>query len=128
MAARTCKLGAMFPSRLPRPFRLALFGLAILILMALCLVPSARLPDPGTGDRFEHTAAWFVLTVTGYVLAPNRRIAIPAFALAYGALIEVLQGTVGTGRSSDPADFVADCVGVMLAVAGFLIVRRIWRQ
>ena len=28
--------------------------------------------------------------LTGYVLAPNRRLAIPAFALAYGALIEVL--------------------------------------
>ena len=65
-------------------------------------------PIPGTGDRFEHTAAWFVLTLTGYVLAPNRRLAIPAFALAYGALIEVLQGAAGTGRHSDPADFVAD--------------------
>ena len=126
MAARTCKLGSMFPSRLPRPLRLALFGLAVLILLVLCLTPSARLPDPGTGDRIEHTAAWFVLTAAGYLLAPNRSIAIPAFAVAYGAAIEVLQGAVGTGRHSDPADFIADCIGVMLAVAGFLVARRVW--
>lgn len=117
----------MFPSRFPRPLRLGLFGLAVLILLVLCLLPSRDLPDPGTGDRFEHTAAWFVLTVTGYALAPKRRIAIPAFALLYGAAIEVLQGAVGTGRHSDPADFVADAVGVGLAVLLYLAARRIWR-
>ena len=117
----------MFPSRFPRPLRLALFGLAVLILLVLCIVPSRDLPDPGTGDRFEHTTAWFVLTVTGYILAPNRRIAIPAFALAYGAVIEVLQASAGTGRNGDPADFMADIVGVALAVVVFVIARRVWR-
>jgi VanZ family protein len=117
----------MFPSRLPRSLRLGLFGVAVAILLVLCLLPSKDLPDPGTGDRFEHTAAWFVLTITGYLLAPNRRIVIPAFALAYGAAIEILQGTVGTGRHSDPADFVADSVGVALAVVAFLVARRIRR-
>lgn len=118
----------MFPARLPRPLRLGLFGLAAAILLVLCLAPSSQLPDPGTGDRFEHTAAWFVLTVSGYMLAPNRRIAIPVFAVAYGIVIEVLQGTVGTGRHSDPADLVADCLGVVLAVGGYLVVRRVWRR
>ena len=117
----------MFPSRLPRALRLGLFGLAALILLVLCLAPSRDLPDTATGDRFEHTAAWFVLTITGYVLAPKRGIAIPIFALAFGGVIEILQGTVGTGRHSDPADFVADSVGVALAVLVFFIVRRVWR-
>ena len=112
----------MLPSRFPRPVRLGLYGLAAVILLVLCLLPSKDLPDTGTGDRFEHTAAWFVLTITGYLLAPDRRFAIPAFALAYGALIEVLQGTVGTGRHSDPMDFVADSAGVALAVVVFLVV------
>lgn len=114
----------MLPSRFPRPVRLGLYALAAAILLVLCVMPSRDLPDPGTGDRFEHTAAWFVLTLTGYVLAPNRRLAIPAFALAYGALIEVLQGAAGTGRHSDTADFVADSLGVALAVAVFLLVRK----
>ena len=114
-------------NQLSRPARLGLFALATTILLILCLLPSRDLPDTGTGDRFEHTAAWFVLTITGYLLAPNRKLAIPAFALAYGGAIEVLQGTVGTGRHSDPLDFVADSVGVALAVAVFLIARRFVR-
>ena len=115
----------MCPARFPRPVRLGLFGVAVLILLVLCLLPSKDLPDPGTGDRFEHTAAWFVLTLTGYVLAPARRLAIPAFALAYGAAIEVLQGTVGTGRHSDPMDFLADSFGVALAVMTFSLAHRV---
>ena len=117
----------MLPHRLSRPLRLGLFALATVILLILCLLPSRDLPDTGTGDRFEHTAAWFVLTITGYLLAPNRKLAIPVFALAYGAAVETLQGVVASGRHSDPLDFVADAVGVALAVAVFLIVRRFAR-
>lgn len=110
-------------SRFPRRVRLGLYALATAILFVLCVLPSKDLPDPGTGDRFEHTAAWLVLTVTGYVLAPRRVLAIPAFALAYGVLIEILQGAIGTGRHSDPLDFAADAAGVALGVAGFLTFR-----
>lgn len=117
----------MLPYRFPRPVRLGLYGLAAAILLVLCLAPSNTLPDPGTGDRFEHAAAWFVLTITGYLLAPKRRLLIPAFALAYGAAIEVLQGIVRSGRHGDPRDFVADCVGVALAVMVFLAAQRFVR-
>src|SRR5881394_1635954 len=106
----------MLPHRFPRRVRLALYALATAILLVLCVLPTRDLPDPGTGDRFEHAAAWFVLTLTGYLLAPKRRLAIPAFAVAYGAFIEVLQGLAPTGRHSDPLDFVADLQGVALAV------------
>jgi VanZ family protein len=115
----------MLPSRFPRPVRLGLYALATAILMVLCLLPTRDLPDPGTGDRFEHTAAWFVLTLTGYILAPNRTLAIPAFAAIYGVFIEVLQGLTPTGRHSDPLDFVADTVGIALAVLLFLAARRL---
>jgi VanZ family protein len=118
----------MLPSRFPRPIRLGLYALATSILLVLCVLPTADLPDPGTGDRFEHTASWFVLTLTGYVLAPERRIAIPAFALAYGVFIEILQGLLPTGRHSDPLDFVADGLGVAIAVALYLAVRWAWSR
>lgn len=118
----------MLPSRFPRPLRLGLYVLATVILLVLCLLPTQDLPDTGTGDRFEHTAAWFVLTITGYLLAPRRRLAIPAFALAYGVLIEVLQGSLVTGRHGDVADFLADGVGVGLAVLLFLAVGWIRRR
>jgi hypothetical protein len=114
----------MSPARFPRPVRLGLYALAAAILFVLCVLPSRDLPDPGTGDRFEHAAAWFVLTLTGHVLAPRRVVAIPAFALAYGVVIEIVQAAIGTGRHGDPMDFAADAVGVALAVAVFLAARR----
>jgi len=117
----------MLPYRYPRPVRLSLYALAVAILLVICVVPSQKLPDPGTGDRFEHAAAWFVLTVTGYLLAPNRRLAIPVFALAFGLVIEVLQGVMGLGRHADPLDVVADVVGVTAGVAAFLATRRVAR-
>jgi hypothetical protein len=118
----------MLPYRFPRPLRLGLYALAAAILFVLCVLPSDELPDPGTGDRFEHTAAWFVLTATGYLLAPRRRLAIPAFALAYGVFLEIVQRIAPTGRHSDPQDFAADAVGVGIAVAGFLLIRRFARR
>ncbi|HKP77547.1 MAG TPA: VanZ family protein [Phenylobacterium sp.] len=114
----------MLPARFPRPVRLALYALAALILLGLCLAPTKDLPDPGTGDRFEHLAAWFVLTLTGYVLAPRRRLAIPAFAFAYGVVIEVLQAVTPFGRHGDPKDLAADVVGIALACAAALVLRR----
>jgi VanZ family protein len=115
----------MMPYRFPRPARLALFALAAAILMVLCVVPQQDLPDAPAGDRVHHLVAWFVLTLTGYVLAPNRRIAIPAFALAYGALVEVVQRLTPTGRHGEWQDFVADALGVALAVLVFPLVRRV---
>ncbi len=115
----------MLPYRFPRPVRLALFALAAAILLVLCVVPQQQLPDAPAGDRVHHLVAWFVLTLTGYVLAPKRRIAIPAFALAYGALIEVAQRLAPTGRHGEWQDFVADALGVGLAVAVFPLVRRV---
>jgi len=117
----------MLPYRFPRPVRLGLYALAVAILFVICVVPSQDLPDPGTGDRFEHAVAWFVLTATGHLLAPNRHRAIPLFALAFGLVIEVLQGTMNLGRHADPLDLVADLVGVSLAVAGFVATRQIAR-
>jgi VanZ family protein len=115
----------MLPSRFPRRVRLGLYALACAILLVLCALPSEDLPDPGTGDRFEHTAAWFVLTLTGFVLAPRRVLAIPAFALFYGLAIELLQGVLPSGRHSDPRDFVADVVGVAIACVLWFGVRRL---
>ncbi|MFZ5717939.1 MAG: hypothetical protein ACOY5Y_00580 [Pseudomonadota bacterium] len=119
----------MLPHRFPRPVRIALYALAALILLVLCVLPTEDLPDPGTGDRFEHTAAWFVLTATGYALAPRRMWAIPAFALAYGVVVEVIQGAAPTGRHSDLLDFVADAVGVAIAIGLYGLLRLIsWRR
>jgi len=114
------------PAHFPRHVRLGLYALASGILLAMCLVPQDELPQPGIGDKPEHAIAWFVLTVTGYVLAPRRRWAIPAYAVAFGVLVEVLQGLMGFGRDADWRDVVGDSVGVAAGVAGYFAVRA-WR-
>ena len=114
----------MLPSRLPRLIRLGLFATASLVLLLLCILPQDRLPDPGTGDKPEHAIAWFILTLSGYVLAPRRQWAIPAYALVFGLAIEILQATMGFGRQGDWRDFAVDAMGVAAAVA----VVRLWRR
>jgi VanZ family protein len=69
-----------------------------------------------------------VLTATGYVLAPRRKLAIPAFALAYGLAVELAQAMTPTGRHGDPADFAADALGVAIAVAGYIVVGFLARR
>ena len=121
----------LLPHRLPRPARIGLYVLAALILLVLCVLPTEDLPATATSDRTEHTVAWFVLTVTGYALAPDRRWQIPAFAIFYGVFVEVLQGLAPTGRHSDFADFLADALGVALGVGAFLLTRWLaqrWRD
>ena len=114
----------MFPWRLSRPLRLGLYALASAVLLALCVVPQDRLPDPGTGDKPEHAIAWFILTLTGYLLSPRRVWAIPVYALAFGLFIELLQASMGFGRHGDWRDFAVDALGVGLAVMAFHLWRR----
>ena len=112
------------PWRLPRPVRLGLYGGAVAVLLWLCLAPSETLPQPeGLSDKWEHTIAWFVLTAAGLALAPRRWLAIPAFALALGAAVEILQATLGFGRHGDWRDVVADSLGVGLALGLRLLLR-----
>jgi VanZ family protein len=114
----------MLPARLPRPLRLTLYALASAVLLYLCLAPREELPQEGLGDKPEHAIAWFVLTLSGYVLAPRRARAIPAYALALGVIVEVLQATMGLGRNGDLRDLVADTTGTLAAVAVFWVARR----
>ena len=114
----------MFPWRFPRPVRLGLYALASAILLALCVVPQDQLPDTGTGDKPEHAIAWFILTLTGYLLSPRRTWAIPAYALGFGLFIELLQATMGFGRHGDWRDFAVDAIGVGAAVVAFQLWRR----
>lgn len=116
----------LFPARLPRPLRLVLYALAVFVLLMMCVLPQDRLPETGTGDKPEHAIAWFILTITGYVLAPRRVWAIPTFALAFGILIEFLQATMGVGRHGEWRDFAVDAIGVALAALIYLSYRRWW--
>ena len=111
--------------RLPRALRLGLYGLATAILLYLCLAPSHDLPSVNLWDKAEHAIAWAVLAGTGFILFPRHRRLVIAFALALGALVEVLQGLLpALGRDADWKDWVADLAGVGGAALVWGLLRR----
>jgi VanZ family protein len=98
------------------------------LVAAVCWL--ALTPDPQpvltTGwDKANHLLAFGALAVAGRFGFPgpaSRVLLLAAALLAFGGLIEILQGSV-PGRSTDWADLLADGAGVatgMLLAAGVL--------
>ena len=115
-----------FLARLPRPLRIALYAAASLVLTYMALAPEKEVPGVELlWDKLEHGAAWTVLTLLGLVLSTKRRWLIGVFAVAFGAVIEVLQAVMPYGRDGNVGDFVADLVGVAAAYALWLVARRL---
>lgn len=111
---------------LPRPWRLAFYAVAALVLTYMALAPEREVPGVELfWDKFEHGAAWTVLTLLGLILSTKRRWAIGVFAVVFGGVIEVLQAIMPFGRDGNIGDFIADCIGVAAAYAIWLIARRL---
>jgi VanZ family protein len=115
----------MRPDHLPRPIRLGVYALAVAVVLYVTLSPLEALPPPsGLSDKFEHMLTWGILTLLGLALSPRRLWQVPAFTVALGALIEVLQAILPFNRSGDWRDFVADALGVAVAFALWQAARR----
>jgi VanZ family protein len=111
--------------RLPFAPRLGLYGLAVAILLYLCLAPSRSLPNSHLWDKAEHAIAWAVLAGVGVALFPQRPVSVVVFALGFGVLVEVLQAILPFGRDGDWKDWIADCVGVAAAMLAYAAIRRL---
>ncbi len=116
----------MLPSRLPRPLRIALYAVAVGVLLYMCLAPSDGLPKVKLWDKEEHAISWFVLTATGLMLSPRRPNAIAAFAFFFGVFVEVVQGLMGFGRDADWHDVAADSIGIVAAFIPYVLIRLYW--
>lgn len=111
--------GVLKPLRHPRLW-LALWTIALVVVVVVCLVPAPDLPDtPPGGDKIEHALAYFLLAASAVQLFATRRALIFAGIglLVLGVLIEFAQGAFTTTRSGDAWDAVADAVGVVLGLA-----------
>ncbi|HEX5380547.1 MAG TPA: VanZ family protein [Phenylobacterium sp.] len=118
----------MFLSRLPRPIRLALYALATLVVLYMCLAPTRDVPGAErVWDKAAHAVTWAILAGSGLVLSPRRPRAIILFSLALGAGVEFLQMTMGFGRQGDWRDFAADSLGAGLALLVWMAIRRMRR-
>ena len=111
-------MAVLKPLRHPKSWSM-LWWLAVLIVLAVCLMPSPDLPElPHNGDKLEHALAFFLLAASAVQLYVRPRLrAVAIGLLLFGAAIEVAQGLLTVDRSADPFDLLADAVGIALGMA-----------
>lgn len=93
-------------------------GLGLAAAMFLMLAPDVG-PPPAIPfqDKIFHALAFACLTGPAVLVLPRRYLWFwAAHMLALGAGIEVVQARMGEGRTGDVLDFVADAVGVFIAI------------
>jgi VanZ family protein len=107
----------------PILFRLA-FVAALAGALALALWPLDSPPPLHTGwDKTDHLLGFVVLGLLGQAAWPGRRVWVLGGLLAFGVLIELLQGLTGY-RFADSKDVLADWLGVGLAALAWSIATR----
>ena len=97
-------------------------GVTLALTLAIAfgtLMPSglSAPPLPG-GDKLHHLLGFGALVLPGIALMPRWTLGFLAFGLGFGALIELVQPSVG--RSRELADLIADALGLGLGAAAGL--------
>jgi VanZ family protein len=94
-------------------------GWAMVIYIAVsCLEPARYVPNLHLWDKAEHALAFFGMSVWfGGVVRRSRYPLIAVAMLLFGGGIEIAQGEMRLGRDEDIMDFVADSVGIAVAMA-----------
>ena len=104
--------------------RLRLIGLWYLLggllLLAVAIASLIPIKDVGVGDKTAHLMTYALLSGWFSLLAANRRrLGLGALGLmAYGVLIEALQGLTGY-RHAEWADLLANAVGIGIGMLVF---------
>lgn len=95
-------------------------GCALVLVVAyFCLAPADDNPTINNFDKIQHMLAFLALALWfGGIIARRYLAAMGTLLVAYGALIELGQGSMGLGRTADWRDLLADAAGV---VAGLLL-------
>jgi VanZ family protein len=90
----------------------------VLFITVSCLEPPRYVPDLHIWDKAEHAIAFFGMTCWfGGLARRSRYPVIAVLMLLFGGGIEIAQGAMHWGRDEDIMDFVADAVGVSVALA-----------
>ena len=107
----------------PRPLRLAVFALACLVVLWASVAPTTALPGVTLWDKWQHLIAYGGLTLLGAFAFPASltRLAIGLFC--GGVALEILQSVMGQGRQGDPADALANSLGIALGLLTTLAIR-----
>jgi VanZ family protein len=93
-------------------------GWAMVLYIAIsCLEPARYVPNLHLWDKAEHALAFFGMSVWfGGLVRRSRYPLIAVAMLLFGGGIEIAQGEMRFGRDEDIMDFVADSVGIAVAL------------
>ena len=101
-----------------------------ILLTILSLIKVRNIPEFGTNydDKLYHIIAYVVLTLVWYFAIHyenfNKKIVYLVIScIAFGIIIEALQGKLTTHRVGDILDVVANVIGVLLALT-YIILRK----
>ncbi len=101
----------------------AAFIAAVLFTFYSAVIPPSKAIQLVPWDKAEHFIAFYVLTALAASAFPGRSLfAIAASLSAFGALIEIVQGTPIVHRDMDFWDWVADSLAIGAALAPMLVV------
>lgn len=93
------------------------------------LVPSGAVQSIPHLDKVAHAGAYFVFAFLLSVASPRLSLkAVFALAFGFGAIMEIGQGIIGTGRTASLGDLLANGLGAILAVGTcFIVLKRLRR-
>jgi hypothetical protein len=101
----------------------AAFFAALIFTFYSAVIPPSHAVQLVPWDKAEHFIAFYALTGLGVAAFPRGRVWIVAAGLsAFGALIEIVQGTPLVHRDMDFWDWVADTLAISAALAPMLLV------
>lgn len=103
------------------------FGVSVLTVIVLSLLPDDELPDVSLSDKISHIIAYGEIVMLGLLGYRGRRqtlTLIVGLPILSGAL-EIGQLFV-PGRSADWLDLVANCVGVIIGIVLARLLMLIW--
>jgi VanZ family protein len=101
--------------------------MALLVVLALTLIPRPPAITAEVNDKVEHATAFLVLAALGMIGWPSRRLVCVIALAVIGAAIELLQGTTLIHRDMSLLDWIADLLGIGIG-ASIVIVLGLSQQ
>jgi VanZ family protein len=126
--------GSIAPPGTVPALRLARFwwsvGWAMVLYIAIsCLEPPRYVPNLHLWDKAEHALAFFGMSVWFGGLVRRTRYPVIAFLmLLFGGGIEIAQGAMRLGRDEDVMDWIADAVGIAVALTVLYLGLGAWTR
>jgi VanZ family protein len=108
-----------------RPLRIAVFLAGCAAILWLSLAPTEDLPQVTLWDKLEHAIAYLGLAVLGGLAFPNHLWRMVGGLFTFGVGVEVFQALMALGRQGDPADALANTLGIALGLVLTLAVREL---